>query len=246
MQGLFHANANTVDGLSRAIEFYDRARDLDPEFVPAVSRAAAAWFLLAMFGWRGSEVHPLERGREDLRIALSLEPDDFLSRCMEAAIAGIDGRPLEGAASARRAISVNRYVSLGYHMLGTNLDKSGDQEAAIDSLTEAWRLGTHEPMAYDIASDLGYAHYMAARYEAAYRWGTQSIRLVDGFLQSRVLMAATCARLGRVEEASEHAERVLGVRPEFSCGRHESRLGYLVGEHSEALTAGLRLAGLPE
>jgi adenylate cyclase len=246
MQGLFHANTNSIDGLLKAIEFYEQAREVEPGFVPAVSRSAGAWLMLAMFGWRGTGSHPLERGREDLLLALSLDPHDFLSLCTEAALAGIDGRPHDGVTAARRAIEANPHASFGHHMLGTNLDKSGDQAAAIEALTEAWRLGAHEPLKYDIAMDLGYAHYMEGHYEAAHEWGRQSIRLVDSYLQSRLLMAATCARLGLSEETRAHVASVLQVRPDFSLSRYASRLGYAASEHREALVEGLLQAGLPD
>lgn len=245
MQGQFLAATNTVDGFLQALELYGRARRLDPTFIPAVSRSAGAWFVLAMFGWRGDEFHPLARGRKDLRLALELDPDDHLALCTKAAISGVDGKAADGAAAARRAVEINPYASLGYHMLGTNLDKSGDQDGAINALTEAWRLGAHEPLRFDIASDLGYAHYMASRYDAALQWGRQSVGLVEDFLQSRLLMAATCARLDRAEEAQVHVDRILEVRPDFSCERFASRLGYVHPEHRDAFISGLRKAGLP-
>lgn len=245
LQGQFHANSNTIDGFVRAIDFYDRARALEPSFVAAISRSAGAWLTLWIYGWRNETINPVERAQDDLRLALSLEPDNHLALCIEGAFAGVDGRPEDGVAVTRRAIEINPHVSLGHHMLGTNLDKAGDQQGAIAALTEAWRLGTHEPLRYDIASDLGYAHSMSANDEAALQWGRQSLRLVDGFLQSRLLMAATCSRLGLDDEAAEHVGWILDARPDFSCDRFASRFGYRKIENRDRFVEGLRKAGLP-
>ena len=96
------------------------------------------------------------------------------------------------------------------------------------------------------AMDLGYAHYMDDNHEAALQWGRQSLRLHETFLQNRLLMTATCARLGMAAEAEAHAAAVLEIRPDFSCTRFAERFGYVDVGDRDRFVEGLRLAGLPD
>jgi hypothetical protein len=61
---------------------------------------------------------------------------------------------------AERAIEINPQGFFGYPMLAANLNVAGTPEEAIDASTQAWRLGRHEPLRYDIANDLVWSHYM--------------------------------------------------------------------------------------
>ena len=246
MQGVFRARANTIESFLAAIDLFDQARELDPAFVPAIARSGSFWFTLALFGWRHDTMKPLDRGRSDVDLALELDPDHHVALCIKGAYLGIERRPAEGAAVCRRAIEIDPHDPGGHHMLGTNLDKTGDHEGAIAALSDAWRLGKHYPFRFDIAMDLGYAHYMDDNDEAALQWGRQSLRLHESFLQNRLLMTATCARLGLAAEAALHAEAVLETRPDFSCTRFAERFGYIEIGDRDRFVEGLRLAGLPD
>jgi adenylate cyclase len=247
MQGVFHARSSTIDGYLTAIDFYGRARERDPEFVPAIAREGATWFTLAIFGWRHETIRPFDRGLRDIELALQLDPDHHVALCARGAFFGVfEQKPAEGVRACRRAIEIDPHDPFGYHMLGSNLDKTGDRKGAIAALTDAWRLAKDYPFRFDIAMDLGFAHYMDGNDEAALQWGRQSVRLHDEFLQSRMLMAATCARLGMSAEAGEHAGEVLRIRPDFSCSRFAERFGYVDACDRERFVEGLRMAGLPD
>jgi hypothetical protein len=131
-------------------------------------------------------------------------------------------------------------------MLGNNLDKAGDHDASIVPLSQAWRLGRHDPLRFDIANDLAHSHDMAGWYEPAISWGLQSLSSKDDYLLAHIVLAAAYGRLGRTEGARPHVEAVLASRPGFSSGKHWSRLAYVRDEDRDHLVDGLRKAGLPD
>lgn len=156
------------------------------------------------------------------------------------------GRPEDGIAFARRMIELNPLAAMGYHLLGHSLDVSGKPHDAVGEFTKAWQLGSHEPIRFDIANDLGHAHYMTDNYEAARTWGEQSLRLLPNYLIAHILLAATHGQLGESAERRQHVEAVLAARPEFSCARFRTRLGYIHDRDRDHFIDGLRKAGLPE
>jgi adenylate cyclase len=246
IRGQFHLNTHTLEGFEKSIEFFDRARAIEPDLVAAIAGEAGAWLLLAITGWRRDGVNPWERGLADAETAYRLAPTDYAAMGAVAAATTVTGEPERGIAITRRMIEVNPHASFGYHMLGANLNVAGRQEDAVSALTEAWRLGRHEPIRYDIANDLAYSHYMLHNYEAALAWGHQAIRLRPAYLQSHLALAATLAQLDRLDEAYHHVDAVMQARPDFSCATYRGRILYLNDDDCDHVVAGLRKAGLPD
>jgi adenylate cyclase len=246
IRGQFHLNTHTLDGFEKSIEFFERARAIEPDLVAAIAGSAGAWLLLAISGWRREGVNPWERGLVDAETAYRLAPDDYAALGSIAAATNVTGEPERGIAITRRMIELNPHASFGYHMLGANLNVAGRQEEAVSALTDAWRLGRHEPIRYDIANDLAYSHYMLHNYDAAVTWGQQAIRLHPRYLQSHLALAAALAQLNRLDEAHRHVAAVMRAQPDFSCARYRGRILYLNDDDRDHIVDGLHKAGLPD
>jgi tetratricopeptide (TPR) repeat protein len=229
----------------RGLRLFDEARELEPGLVAAVARSSLGWFFLAWSGWRDELVNPWRRAQEDAQAAYRLDPNDYAALSAMALAAGVGGSSTDGVGYSRRMIDLNPYGMFGHQMLGNNLDKAGDHVEAVAALTQAWRLGSHEPFLFDVANDLAHAHYMDRNYEPALMWGEQSLQLNDDYLQIHLVMAAILAQLGRAEDSQRHVSAVLDVRPKFSCGQHRSRLAYFLEDDRDQMIEGLLKAGLP-
>ena len=246
IQGQFHVNKSTFDGFLKGIELFDQARKLEPDFVAPIARSAWAWISLAYYGWRDEQVDPWERGRADAEVAYQLDRDDYSALGALAAATTFAGRPEQGAQYGRRMIELNPHAAFGFLMLGQNLDKTGEHDPAIAELTQAWRLGRHDPLRIAIANDLAYSHFMAGNYEAALTWGRQSLQFSGDYLQAHLVLAATYGQLGRPEEGQQHVDAVLTARADFSSATHRSRLVYIREQDRDHFVTGLLKAGLPE
>lgn len=245
IQGQALVHGFDAKSLMKAIDLFDQARRLDPGFVAPVARSAGAWLMLAILGWRTDDVNPWKQGERDADAAFQLDNDDYWTLFANAVLKSVSGDPVGGARHAQRMIEINPYAMFGFHMLGNNLDKAGDHTEGIEALTQAWRLGRHEPLQFDVANDLAHGHYMLGDYEPATTWGEQSLHAVD-FLQTHIVMAAAYSQMNRADDAQIHIDAVLGARPQFSCGKHRSRLSYVRDEDRDHLIDGLLKAGLPE
>jgi adenylate cyclase len=228
------------------LEFLDKARELEPSFAEAIAASAGAWFFLAFFGWRGENVNPWHRGGQDAKSAYALASDDYHTLGAMTLATGLAGDADEAERLARRMVELNPHGYLGFHVLGAVLAGAGRLEEAIEASTNAWKLGRHEPSRFDTASDLGYAHYLLGRHEAALAWGRESIGVVPDYLQSNLLLAAVYAQLERTNEGQRHVDVVLASRPNFSCAKQYTRWVYRRKQDRDRLTDGLIRAGLPE
>jgi adenylate cyclase len=246
IRGQFFVNSFDADQVQKGLRLYDEARELEPGLVAAVARSSLAWFFLAWSGWRDEVINPWKRAQADAATAYRLDPSDYMALSAMALASGVAGSWEDGVKYGRRMIELDPYGMLGHQMLGNNLDKAGRHVEAVRSLTEAWRLGRHDPFRFDIANDLAHAHYMDRNYEPALAWGQQALELNDEFLQIHLVMAAILAQLGRTDDGRRHVRAVLEVRPNFSCAKHRSRLAYSLDDDRDQMIEGLVMAGLPE
>ncbi|GMQ92556.1 MAG: tetratricopeptide repeat protein [Acidimicrobiia bacterium] len=245
VQGQALVHGFDVESLVKAIDLFDRARRLEPGFVAPVARSAGAWFMLAILGWRSVDVNPWKRAERDAAAAFRLDKDDYWTLFALAVLKSVSGDPAGGVRHAQRMIQINPYAMFGFHMLGNNLDKAGEHTEGIKALTQAWRLGRHEPLRFDVANDLAHCHFMIGDYEPATAWGQQSLHVVD-YLQTHIVMAAAYSQMNRADDAQIHVDAVHEARPQFSCEGHRSRLSYVRDEDRDLLIDGLLKAGLPE
>jgi adenylate cyclase len=246
LRGQHEYNRHTIDGFLKSTELFDRARELEPAFVAPIVGSGVAWLLLSIHGWRSDEIDPWERGAAATRAALTLDNMDYGALVLAAAMSTITGEPARGEQHARRAIEVNPQGFGGFHMLGANLNVAGRPEEAIDALTQAWRLGRHEPLRYDIANDLAWAQYMNYNYDAALTWGQTAVHISDIYLQTHLALAATYAQLDRVDEGRLHVAKILEIRPNFSVAQQRTRILYQMEAIKDHIVEGLVAAGLPK
>jgi TolB-like protein len=244
LQGAFQVSKFTEQGLLGGIELFDQARTLEPNLAAPVAASALSWMTLYFHGWRTEGVNPFRRALVDAELAYQIDPDDYRVLNAVAWARCLVGRPSESKDLTARMIEMNPFGPFGHHLHGLSLCSLGEYSAAIESQTEAWRLGRHEPWRFDIASDLGYSHYLMGNYDAAIEWGEECLRLLD-FLQSHILLAAAFAQKDRFDAAKPHVEAILTARPEFSMAKWRSRIVYIREEDRNHLVDGLSKAGLP-
>jgi adenylate cyclase len=98
-----------------------------------------------------------------------------------------------------------------------------------------------------LANLCAHAHYMLEDHSAAQRLLRDSVSRLPNSLLGRCLLAATCARSGRAQEATAQAAEVLRILPSYSINGTQKRLSpFKDPEHADRLFDGLRKAGLPE
>ena len=93
-------------------------------------------------------------------------------------------------------------------MLGCVLGFGGYREEALERLRQAMRASPNDPLTWLWTLWTGMIQFYARRFEAAVETLQHVTRLRPGFTNAQVVIAASLACLGRLDEAREHLSRV--------------------------------------
>jgi len=118
----------------------------------------------------------------------------------------------------------------------------GEPERALSYFREALALNPHNTPTW-YWRNRAVVHYIAHEYEKA----------IEGFRRSPIqpdwveaLLAASCAQLGMMEEARQHATASLRLSPNLTISAFLKKDPYRRREDAEHVAEGLRKAGFPE
>lgn len=164
LRGRFYQSQNTEQGLTKAIEFYEQAIALDPNFAEPYAGIADANTILFNFGLRPAN-ETLPKARKNLERAFQLNPnlpDAYNSLAMIQFFGERDWGAAEK--SLQKAIeldpnNVNAFLRYGYFLINV-----GKFDEAIAKLSKARELNPLSPL---IPANIGLAYMLARRYPQA-------------------------------------------------------------------------------
>jgi adenylate cyclase len=206
-RGLWHFHRYRADDNKTAMAFFRQAIALDLNFAPGHYGYALAlqWDI-----WHFSNRPFLEvqgTAREEAHIAVSLDNNDAIARAVLAHMM-MWGSEWEAAiAEARTAIALNPNSAFVISMLGCVLGFGGYREEALDRLHQAMRASPHDPLTWLWATWIGTIQLYSRKFDAAVETLHQVVRLRPGYTTAQVLIAASLAHLGRLDEARDHLSR---------------------------------------
>jgi tetratricopeptide (TPR) repeat protein len=209
----------------RARESLERAIEIDPEFDEAW--AHLSWIYSDEWVW---EFNPL--------------PDSMI-RALDAArhaIYFMQDRE-RFLASSKRALELNSSDGTTLGLIGMYTAFSGEWDRGTEMINKAKLLNPNYPDYYHLA--LGAAEFARADYPAALQ-ELQKASVVD-FHLLQIFLTATCAQLGREEDAAQHLEKLRQLLGDLTSQRARefiSKTFPFVPEYVDTLVDGLRKAGL--
>ncbi|MEM7320050.1 MAG: tetratricopeptide repeat protein, partial [Pseudomonadota bacterium] len=221
------------DNLRRAIHWFEKAIETDPNF----ARARAMWVCSAS----GLPNYDWEDGRNRTQAALELDPNDPEANRIMGSILLHEkkfeaSRPYHIKAvelAPNDAYIVGRCAC--FHIF------SGEPETALDLLDRAEQLDPYLPGW--ITEDRIAAYYAMDRYEDAL---IAARALTYQSRRSRMYRAASRVALGDLDAAREVISEALGISPDLTTGHVEYSDTYRDDSISETLKDRLRQAGLPD
>jgi adenylate cyclase len=146
-------------------------------------------------------------------------------------------------AEFERALALNpNHVNWPF---GLALVFAGDARRAIDVIKDFVRLDPlHVPLASGI---LGFAHYMLKQYAQALPMLRDCVSRVPKLRPGHVLLAATYAQMGQLEEARAEVAEVMRLDPNYTIvGVARPTAAFKNAKDDKHYFDGLRKAGLPE
>jgi adenylate cyclase len=238
-RGVWHFNRYSSDENNKALTFFRQAIARDPNFAPGHYGYALAlqWDIWHFSTRPFSEVQGA--ARKEAHLAVSLDDKDAMAHAVLAHMM-MWGSDWEAAiAEARNAVALNPNSAFVISMLGCVLGFGGYREEALVRLQQAMRASPHDPLTWLWMLWSANIHFHSQQFDAAIQRYQQVVRLRPGLIQAQVLMAASLAHLGRLDEARELLKR---ARTQGSEDPRFLRAPWLRPEDLALRIEGIRLA----
>jgi len=211
LKGLHHWNRWTEDGFYKAIESFQQAVEKDAGYALAHTGLA---IMYALLGWNGylppKDAFP--KAKVTALTALQLDPD--LGEAHTALAAPLwlyDWQWIEAQKALKRSLQLNPHYPTTSHWYGEYLMTMGCHEEAIVMLKKGREL---DPLSLIINAAIGWACYMARRYDEAIEQLERTAELDPNFPTTYWMLGLVYRKTGRYDLAITTGEK--GVK--FSGG----------------------------
>ena len=233
--------------IGRALDYYQKAIALDPNFAEAHAGLARA----AVEIWRLDYDHVLSpvvarRNAYDAAgRALSLDPSNARAYAALATLQLVDRRHDEAIESARRATSLNPNDAEAAANLALVLAYAGESANAVAAIDQALRLNPAPPPGFLLLA--GKVYYIAGQYDRAIA-ALETVRDIWPSAETpHEFLAASYARTGKLDLAHREAAALAKVYPDNNLAFY--RLFYEYYRKQEDLLNhldALKLAGIAD
>jgi adenylate cyclase len=232
--------AHSAEAGVDAIPLFERAIALDPNYAEAYR-----WLAISqIYAWShfGRPMDPLRQlSMASAKRAVELDPNDSGAHWVLAYALLFERRWDESATEFEIALRLNPNDADVWAEFADLKTFEGRGVEAIACAEKAFRLNPHPPSFYFWI--LGFAQFAAGLYEAAVKTLKNKATYRT---ESRRVLAASLAQLGKLEEAREEAKLYLAQNPKFRISHWLETHPYRDLGMRDRLLEGLRKAGLPE
>jgi adenylate cyclase len=244
MEGWWHQQQSTKDGIFHAQKLAEEAIALDPNY-------AFAYYLLGAihytFAWSGLSKNP----QKSLALGVELNQKAItLDNSLGIAYGGLGYALLmlrqydQAIAAGERAFSLEPTSAGVLHHYASILMFAGRNEEAIPLFKEALRLNPRPPNTY-------YRHYGSAlanigQYDEAIALQKTAIEQEPNDIFAYMVLASVCSMAGRDAEARTAAQEILRLNPKFSVAQVEKVRPDKDRAVAKRWCDTLRQAGLPD
>lgn len=244
LRGSWHFHQFTEETSSKALEDFQCATALDPYLADAHVGIARVHLNRVVYQYSRDRDKDLHLAGEAARKALLLDNENGYGWYALANILSHTGDSEGGVHHARKAIELNPSFALGHFVVAVSSLYLGRSEEALHAIDTALRLSPNDPQRFAWFGLRASALYLLKRYDEAIATARQSLSIRWYHTACRVL-AASCAQLGRMEEASR------AVAELAASGSAERTISDVTTPFKSAAdrdlyTEGLRKAGMPE
>jgi TolB-like protein/cytochrome c-type biogenesis protein CcmH/NrfG len=238
LRGIKHLRGYAPGDNERAIELFQQAMELDPDY--ALARAYRGFADIVAHNYDHAPPEILQRALKMASAAVAMDPYNGRCHWLLGVVHLYCGNYEEQERHNQRALALNPNDANALFLSGPILARRGRFEEGIGRMREAMRLNPYHPEWY--WTTLGNFFYFAHRYEdalEAYKHRT------DPGYWAMARIAACYGQLGRTEEARAAAAQVLRLKPDFAISKDH---GTWASDQRDVkdIQEGMRKAGLPE
>ena len=231
------------DGARKALPLLERALSLEPDY--GLAHGYAAWCHEILFVRGGAREENRLGGIRHAEAAIQHGRDDANALALGGFVMGLVGHDREAARPAfDAALALNPSCVFAFLFGSVVLATGGDADRGIEWGECAVRLSPLDPSNYGPYFAIMLGRFQRGDYEAAAKAARKCFQANPNWSYAHMLLAATHAQLGRADEATSSAQRVMELEPGYSISGMCGALG-LHPSIAEPLSEALRMAGLP-
>jgi len=232
LRGRYFWNQFTSEGYRKAITYFEKAIERDPNFAEAYSGLADSYnFLVVTDSIPTSEGHPkaLEASRRAISLGDNLaEPHASLA----VAIARSEWNWTKAENEFTRAITLNPSYSMGHRLYASVLSLTGRHREALQQINEAMRL---DPLSLPNNAEVIRTLYYARNYDQAIVQGQKAMQLDPNYARTHFWLGRVYSQKGMHREAILASQKVLATMPDSNLGLTETAYNLAAaGRQSEA------------
>ena len=233
LKGRHHLDRWTEDGFYKAIEYFQLAIEKDPSYALAYCGVSDAYVLL---GWN-SYLPPKEsfpKAKMAAMRALRLDPDLGEAHTPLAAVLWLhEWQWDEARAEFQRSLGLNPAYPTASHWFAEYVMTMGYQAEAIEKIKASQEL---DPLSLIISVAIGWANYMARRYDEAIEQLRRTVELEPHYPVTYWILGVVLRKMGQFEQAITEGEKgvkLSGASPLMSAALAQTLAS--AGEHAKAI-----------
>ena len=234
------------EDLAVAEESFQKAIELDPKSVVALSGLAVCSAWQVTFGWTDDLQGTSLRGIETAHRAIELDDQDAWALAALGFVKFLTGDHDEAKSACLGAIDLNPSMALAEGVLGSIYAWAGEYEEATSHANMAERLSPRDPAHGMWCLAHTTAEYQAGNYEAAALCARKMIEATPKYPAAWRYLAASYANLERIDEAKAAIDQLLRIHPNDSLKLAQTLVPGADQTRRQHYFDGLKKAGLPE
>jgi adenylate cyclase len=239
----------TPEDNAKARKLFEQALKIDPNYASAMAWLGWTHFIEVRFGWSETPGESIKRAFEIAQNSLALDENQPAVHSLFNTIYMIQMEHEKAIAEGKKAIELGPNDALAHVLLAQTMRYAGRFEEAAAMSEKALRLQPYYPRWY--LTNLVICYYYVGKYEEAVDIIKQYLQLAESLRENEsvslhLVLAMNYVRLGRLEDARDHAAKALRLFPGFSLEYDRKVSFYSNPAHLEQQHEDLRKAGIPE
>ncbi|HEV8694125.1 MAG TPA: winged helix-turn-helix domain-containing protein, partial [Lysobacter sp.] len=211
-------NGRGMEANRRAKAWFDKARDPDPDSIPALNGYGRTRVDDVLNEWAPKEQRPalLDEAEAAIDHAISVDPRIVGTYVLQGTLFRTRGKDAEAMAAFERALSLQDDLSLAHAELGRIKIEVGLADQSVAHIERAIRLSSNDPYIYAWYYWAGMAEAHLGHYERAIEWFLKARRANQASKLSVPWLAVSYAALDKMSEARTYLEEARAIWPDFS------------------------------
>jgi TolB-like protein/class 3 adenylate cyclase len=247
LRGMARIYDGTRDANIDALQNFERATEIDPNFASAFGMCAYCYVWRKANGWLADKDRAIAETERLARTAARLGPDDAVALAQAGfALAFVVGELDDGMALIDRALALNPNLAAAWRFSGFVKVFLGQPDQAIEPLERALRLSPLDPLIFIVQMGFIFAHFFAGRYDEALANAKKTVAHNPNYLTAIVMAAVSAALAGREDDMTKAVGQLLKLDPACKMSNFKNMWPLRRVEDLAAFEKGLLLTKLPE